>query len=146
MSAFVVDTADINLIVSAAIALEVWAPARPDIAALRAAEPLRNTPFLPAFAIDLQNATTIGKILLAENIRNVEARYPNMPSTERGGYAQLLAAFTYSKPAKPLDNTAAARALASLDYQCSETDAYDLSEARGIIRAIGFSLMCRLSR
>jgi hypothetical protein len=146
MSAFVVDTSEIDLIMTAAIASKVWAPARPDIAALRAATPLQTTPFFPAFAIDQQNATAIGKILLAENIRNVEARYSDMPHTERSAYAEQLAAYSYTKLAKPLDTAAAARALASLDYQCSETDAYDISEARGIIRAIGFALMCRLSR
>ena len=146
MSAFVVDTSEIDLIITAAIASKVWAPARPDIAALRAATSLQTTPFFPAFAINPQNATGIGKILLAENIRNVEARYSNMPHTERAAYAEQLAAYVYTKPSKPLDTAAAARALASLDYQCSETDAYDISEARGTIRAIGFALMCRFSR
>ena len=69
MSAFVVDTSEIQLILTAAITLKVWAPARPDIAALRAATPLDRTPFFPAIPITIQNATDFAKILLAENIR-----------------------------------------------------------------------------
>ena len=113
MSAFVVSTAHIDTIVSAAIELELFA-ARTDHGTLE--------------WVCHESATAFGQMLLAENVRSVVHRYRLIGSTEASDYAELME--TYEFRYRPCVRAGvAAKALDCFDYQSCETDNYETSLA-----------------
>lgn len=82
------------------------------------------------------NATEIGQVLLAENERSVEHRYPSgdLPGTE----GETFDAYTFRRFDEPgiLTPVSMFKALACFDYQACETDDYEGSLAWRIINAI----------
>ena len=131
MSAYVVDDTVINDIINAAVCLKVHTPRRAAV---------------PPIQFNHHNATALGRVLLAENIRSVEYRYPNIPQSERDGYAAQLAAYTFKPRVGLRDYISCGGQLATYDYQACETNDYDMTEAAGIIRAIGFEILRHLTR
>ena len=79
-----------------------------------------------------ENATKVGRILLAENERSVRFRYPNDPD-EGDGYVKD---YTFSNFEKPLTPVAVLNGCDCFDYQACETDDYKQSVAYQIIDAI----------
>ncbi|ANY82694.1 hypothetical protein BB934_31035 (plasmid) [Microvirga ossetica] len=119
MSAFVVSTAHIDTIVSAAIELELFA-ARTDHGTLE--------------WVCHETATAFGQMLLAENVRSVVHRYRLIGSTEASDYAELME--TYEFRYRPCVRAGvAAKALDCFDYQSCETDNYETSLACGFSKA-----------
>lgn len=71
-------------------------------------------------------------ILLAENIRNVNYRYAHNASAQTDPATTIV----YNPDAPNLHPLAVIKAVHCLDYQCSETDDYEQSQAAAILRAV----------
>ncbi len=122
MSAFVVSTAHIDTIVSAAIDLELFA-ARTDHGTLERVCP--------------ETASAFGKMLLAENVRSVVHRYHLTDSAEACDYAELVETYEFRyRPCVPAG--AAAKALDCFEYQSCETDDYE--------KSLAYAFTCRMAK
>jgi hypothetical protein len=122
MSAFVVSTAHIDTIVSAAIDLELFA-AHTDHGTLERVCP--------------ETASAFGKMLLAENVRSVVHRYHLTGSAEAFDYAELVETYEFRYyPCVPAG--AAAKALDCFDYQSCETDDYE--------KSLAYAFTCRMAK
>lgn len=109
MSAFIVDNAHIDALVTYAVDKRV------------------SYYFNQRTSIDLFNATEIGQKLLDENTRSVNYRYNEEDTAERYAYKQWV---------RPLAAVAVIKAIDCLDYQCCETDDWRQTEAFAILQAI----------
>jgi hypothetical protein len=90
--------------------------------------------------ITAANATEIGRILLAENVRSVQARYPQLPASELPGALvdeDTVASYKFGtwRVAK-LEPLWILKACDSFDHQACETEDYEASDACVIIEAI----------
>ena len=122
MSAFVVSTAHIDTIVSAAIDLELFA-ARTDHGTLERVCP--------------ETASAFGKMLLAENVRSVVHRYHLTHSAEACDYAELVETYAF-KYRSCVQAGTAAKALDCFDYQSCETDDYE--------KSLAYAFTCRMAK
>ncbi|MGN8119206.1 hypothetical protein [Labrys sp. 22185] len=85
--------------------------------------------------VTVDNATTFGRALVAENVRSVLALYPYLPAgqvQELQGRASRYA-FTYVAGVRP---EALPRLVEFLDYHSCETDAYKSSAACDFYRCV----------
>lgn len=126
MSAFFVSTHHIDVLVSAAIDLEAYSgPPRIE-------------------RVTLQRATTVGQMLLAENLKSMLARYPRIAGTDEAiGYQATVDDYQHRYyPGVRL--TAAAHAVSCFDYQACEDPDYDRSQARGFVDALRQAILRRM--
>ncbi len=122
MSAFVVSTAHIDTIVSAAIDLELFA-ARTNHGTLE--------------RVCHETATAFGKMLLAENGRSVVHRHRLTDGAKTFDYAELVATYTFRyRPC--ISAGIAAKAQDCFDYQSCETDDYE--------KSLAYAFTCRMAK
>jgi hypothetical protein len=92
-------------------------------------------------AITEENATEIGRILLAENERSVGARYPDCkdnPEDMPGTIGETAASYRFKawSASSPLTATAILKGCSCFDYQACETADYETTRAHAIIDGI----------
>jgi hypothetical protein len=87
---------------------------------------------LAAFA---DNPPTTFKLLVAENIRSLEARYPGRDFLEE--WKQEASQYKYNpETERPTDQTLIVKCCDCYDYQSCESDDWDVTEAYGFINAV----------
>jgi hypothetical protein len=80
-------------------------------------------------ASDTEKLSIVGNVLLAENYRSVNHRYPGDAQPYDNSYVFRF----YQHPITPIE---ALKACACYDYQACETDNYESTDAAKLIRAI----------
>jgi hypothetical protein len=90
--------------------------------------------------ITTANATEIGRILLRENERSINARYPDQIDM----VDEPAENYVFKSWPAPLSAVSILKACSCFDYQACETDDYDKSLAWTIINAIRARAISRL--
>jgi hypothetical protein len=96
---------------------------------------------LAAFA---DNPPATFKLLVAENIRSLEARYPARDFLEE--WKQEAATYKYQPTQRSTDQTLVVKCCDCFDYQSCETDDWDVTEAFGFIKAVRRAAIARGGR
>jgi len=135
MSAFVVNIAHIDTLITAALFLDVdstmYLPGYPE------PDPERPGQYIPHF-VNTDTADRYGAILLAENIASVAYRYPDCPRDALPGPIPTPdpAAYTAPMTRRPADPVQVLKAIQSYQYQSCEHPGWATSLAKRFCDAL----------
>lgn len=77
-----------------------------------------------------ENATEIGRILIAENVRSIQCRYPDDDGEDD------TASYYFTRWVEPVSGVAILKGCSCFDYQACETSDYETTLAHTIVDAI----------
>jgi hypothetical protein len=141
MSAYICDHEHISYLVAAALEMARQTQSN----AFRWTHPNGHTEELPPG--DEARAQSVGLMLLAENTRSVQARYPRDAVDELPGDSAIMEDYRYEPPKMPrlaIDPVQVLKSIACFEYQACEHEGWAESEARAFLRSLERSAICAL--
>lgn len=143
MSAYMLDKTHIDLIVHLALYGPSGAPVNPGASWYR---PHFGN---PAKRVEYENLNEVGQLLVTENLRSIQFRYPDTVSNPENApgpsEAYWLEPYTYSDPRYRLTPIEGLKAIACYEYQSCEHPEWKDSNAKQFIDALRNSLIERVA-